>query len=306
MKARCCQIVLLLTVVVFNAYSAAAQDLQAEIQSGVQILYAPFSGQSAIGSVNLRIIPATSVDEEPDSGTTDVAKSYGIRFTPSDQGVFEVATANNESIPFSITSNNAEPFEFANNNYLHFAGLNQRSDIEFSYDILIAESIWAAAGTYSAFLNVDIVNLSDPRDILISRMLEVTVVVEPKLQTNLAGQIGSFEDGVDIATIDFGVFETAEQKQIFIQVRGNAKAVISLNSENNGTMVHSVNKQWTVDYSVEVDGETSTLEVPMQLQREVAKNFRGSSYPMTVIVGDVNSSFAGKYRDVITIEVSPQ
>lgn len=93
---------------------------------------------------------------------------------------------------------------------------------------------------------------------------------------------------------------------MFIQVRGNAPANIKVSSENDGRMKHEEREDTYVDYSVVVDGESSTLESPLELQRIVASDLEGSAYPMTVTIGNVDSSYAGAYQDLITIDVSPQ
>ena len=62
----------------------------------------------------------------------------------------------------------------------------------------------------------------------------------------------------------------------------------------------------SVNYSVVVDKVRSELDMPLNLNRPVSKSLKGVSYPMQVIVGDVNGAFAGTYEDMITVEVRPQ
>jgi len=93
---------------------------------------------------------------------------------------------------------------------------------------------------------------------------------------------------------------------VFLQVQGNTDAEIILSSENNGHLTHRSEQNAKINYSIEFDGKQSQLKTPLQVARPVAKTLRGSSYPLKVTIGDVEGSYSGQYRDIITIDVNPQ
>lgn len=279
------------------------QEVELSAPSALQMLYEPFSGLPAMANMRLDIRNVSQRQAEPE----ELNKRYELRIATEQNSAFNLALGTDGVLPFTVTATDAFAFEQREQFYLHSIayGVGSPKLMQLSYRVLIPEHIWAASGTFTRTLEISLVNVVDKSDVLASTTLEVSALVNAKLQTNLAGQVSSFEEGVDVAIVDFGTLETGETKRLFIQVRGNAKALISLTSENRGQMVHTLNPKWKVNYSITVDGQFSELSSPLEIERPVKRNFSGSAYPMDITIGDVKNSFAGKYRDVITIDVNP-
>ncbi len=295
------------------AKEIAGSSLELTGPGGLSFLYDPFSGQAGDQSIELAIEALLSSQPSTRDATTVSSSSianqwFNLRIRPAGSKQFDLVSDNGTKLPLEVSSSAKQRLSFQNGHYIDFINFSnqQEGTLKLSYKFSIKPSVWAAPGSYKKLVLVELVNANNPEEIMVTKTLDIVATVEPKLQTNLAGQIGSFDNGVDVAIMDFGSLKTGASKKVFIQVRGNSKAMITLSSENKGVMKHSINPKWYVDYTVNVDGETSSLESPMRVERPVAKNFRGSAYPMQVTIGDVTKSFSGKYSDIITIDVNPQ
>lgn len=309
MKSLCYRPWLLLGVVLNLLVSPLyAQNIEIDAPASVQVVYKPFSGLPSAESIKVTLSSLDGIMPEINDASRTGGAIYNIRIRSSDGGRFVARSSNGGELPVGIGTSSPEKLAGFDDHYLHyirFAGA--RSDARtINYDLAIRESIWAAPGTYAMSLDFEVVNAINKDQVFLLKTLQVIIIVEPNLQTNLAGQVGSFEDGVEVAIINFGKLESNESREIYVQVRGNTPARIRLSSENYGYMVNEKNHEWRVNYDVEVDGVSSSLETPLDLDRSVAKDFRGSAYPLRITVGDVAASFSGKYLDVITVDVRPQ
>ncbi len=285
------------------AASLGLDEIELSVNDEVRFVYEPFSGLPSNETFSLEIKNRSSREAE----SAELNKQYDIRLRPSTGGDVKLISASNGELPLNVVASDSPALAQRNGAYIHSIGYSALSGkhIQLDYALIIPEHIWASPESYSLSFDIALVNTLDDSDVLALAVIDVFAIVNPKLQANLAGQVSSFEEGVDVAIVDFGTLETGESKRLFIQVRGNSPALISLSSENQGAMVHSLNPKWRVDYSVIVDGQISDLSSPLELKRSVKRNFRGSAYPMDINVGDVMGRFAGKYRDVITIDVNP-
>ena len=212
-------------------------------------------------------------------------------------------------LPIAFENNNGNGrLNLFNGEYQYDFNVNQQSgsSIQLDFTASVPASIFAAAGLYVLGLEIDLVDAASGEPVASTQLFDFQVLVEPKLQTNLAGTRSAGVDGVKLSVIDFGELKTGMSERIFIQIRGNAPAKITVSSENKGRLLMEKTTHDFIDYSVSVDGESSTLEAPLNLRRPVTQDLRGTSYPMDVKIGNVEGAFAGVYRDVISIEVQPQ
>ena len=307
----------------FTISSALADDddddalsgIELQVAPSLQIDYKPFSGLPSSESLQLELRLEDQDDDDDDDDDDDLddddfqnsVQSLIIRFRPADQGAFN-AVGEQLQLPVIMTSTTNQPLESINNEYRHQINIDLSSSEPetFDYSLSILESLYADKGSYFLYLDVELLDPVTEEIIGVTQSVEVEVVVNAKLQTNIAGTQGSYEDGTNFAVIDFETLETGEMKRVFIQVRGNTPAELTVSSENDGRMQNTKRSDLYVDYSVEVDGVYSTLEQPLKLARTVARDLQGSAYPMEVTIGDVESSFSGNYQDIIHVDVNPQ
>ena len=218
------------------------------------------------------------------------------------------------ALPISLTSNSqGGRLRLINNEYRHNFVLNRGrgAEIELDYSVNVPASIFAVAAEYNLSLEVDLLDFSSKQEIAATQTIELRAEVNPRLQVNIAGTNSANRSTAALSTVDFGALETSETRQIFVQLRGNVPAIIGIRSENNGRLLLQEKGSKGsggdyINYSVNVDGVSSELKSALSLRRRAALDLRGSSYPMIIKIGDVEGAFAGRYKDVITIEVRPQ
>ncbi len=297
-----------LLVLSYSAVVAQVPPIDVRLKPLPTINYQPFSGRSAeqLLQVEFIVIPEVT-EQEAESTQTPEPRRVSLRIRPSEIGPF-VASGESGQLPISVrpVQKNGK-FDFFDNEYRHdFTVTPFSNKIEtVRYQVYVNSGVFAVAGRYTLPLYVGIVDVVTQAPLTDLTAVNVEVLVKPKLQVNIAGTRTAKGPGGKIPKIDFGELESGETQRVFIQLRGNAPATIRVSSENGGIMKGS-ETDTSVNYSVVVDKVRSELDMPLNLNRPVSKSLKGVSYPMQVIVGDVNGAFAGTYEDMITVEVRPQ
>lgn len=295
-----------------HAQETEQAELEIRVPGVVQFNYDPFSGLPSSDSINIEIhnLAAEVVDETEDAlpDLDDASlREVILSIQPLDAASFNLV-GENIQLPIDLVATNQPtilPAELGYEGRIVLDMANTPSSL-IELNLKIFESLYADAGSYILGLEISLLDPLTNELIGSPAQTSLEVSVLQKLQTNIAGAKGRYEDGVNFAVIDFEELETGEQQRVFIQVRGNTDADITVSSEHEGRMLNTENPKLYVDYTVDVDGEISDLEVPLKLARSVAKDLQGSAYPMTVIIGDVSKSFSGSYQDIIHVDVSPQ
>jgi len=277
------------------------------LSSSQIIEYQPFSGKPAAQLLNVTMFIAPDFNQQDVDTATKPSKQVSLIVRPSRLGNF-FAVNDNGKLPIGIRpTSKTGTFDLFNNEYRHnFSKTPVGGEtLNFEYQVFINAGIYASPGSYRLPLYVGLLNTvtKEPLSDLVA--YDVEVFVKPKLQVNIAGTRTQKGAASKTPMIDFGKLESGESQQVFIQLRGNAPANITISSENKGLMAGS-SKDTFVDYSITVGKTASELEQPLNINRQVSANLKGSSYPMKIIVGDVRGAFSGTYRDRITVEVRPQ
>ena len=307
-----------LPVFVIHAQTAAQDRYELRVPSIVEFNYDPFSGLPSSASFDIEVhsllddSDVKNIDEgysdaqqEPDGA--DFQREVMLSIKPLNAGSFNLI-GESIQLPIEFVAKNQPTIIRVAEAYEGRVLLNSNNNpsVIVELNTTVPESLFADAGEY--LLELEVVLLDGETNELIVNPVQISVEVSvlQKLQTNIAGAKGRYDDGANFSVIDFGTLQSGEQRQVFIQVRGNTDADISVTSENKGRMLNTENSKLSINYTVEVDGELSELEVPLNLARSVAKDLQGSAYPMIVTIGIVKNSFAGVYQDIIHVDVSPQ
>lgn len=107
------------------------------------------------------------------------------------------------------------------------------------------------------------------------------------------------------ASIDFGVAHTGDRGRVFINVWSNGSVTISLDSANHSVLRHIANAALPpIPYSATFDGSPINLASTFAAQRTPPASIVGASYPFVVTLGNVSGKFAGRYRDIVTVNVN--
>jgi len=312
-----CVVFCFMQAIAIYAQTAEQGSYELRAPASIEFNYDPFSGLPSSESFDVEIhnvVHSSAVDEalddtQAEAGFADLNSQQEVILSikPLNLGSFNLI-GDSTQLPVELSAKNQPTVIRVGEAYEGRILLDAKNSLSGLLELSMAvpESMFAEAGAYTLELEVALFD-SDTSE-AIGNPIQISVVVSilQKLQTNIAGAKGRYDDGANFSVIDFGTLQSSEQRQVFIQVRGNTDADISVSSENKGRMINTENSNLSVNYTVEVDGELSELEVPLNLARSVAKDLQGSAYPMIVTIGNVRNSFAGVYQDIIHVDVSPQ
>ena len=169
----------------------------------------------------------------------------------------------------------------------------------------------AAAGDFTDQIRLRLVDL-DAGQAQVGEELGTVVraTVPSRAQVNLAGSAGHFDPGpFAFAGLDFGEMTTGDERSAFVQIRATRPVTVTLVSQNGGALrrIGSGDPGEAVSYALSLNG--SALDLSQGAQSVPATppvSLDGQSYPLSVrLTGDTSRMPAGQYRDVVTIEVTP-
>jgi hypothetical protein len=177
---------------------------------------------------------------------------------------------------------------------------------EAQFDAATVIDVVPEAGTYAADIKL-LVQDAEGNPLLPSIPVRVQLVSTPRAQLGLAGAAGAFGSGSSVEVVDFGDAVTGATRNIFVQVRANAPSTLTIKSEHRGTMrrLGDVTTESNLPYAIQLDGEAVDLAAPWARAIDPPRTLAGASLPMLFTLGTVNDQMAGRYQDVVTIDISP-
>jgi len=180
------------------------------------------------------------------------------------------------------------------------------STAEAQFDAAITADAVPEAGTYTSDLKL-LVEDVDGNTLLPSIPIRVQLVSTPRAQLNLAGAAGVFGSGSSVEVVDFGEAVTGATRNIFVQVRANAPSTLTIKSQHGGIMrrLGDVVTDSTVPYAIELEGAPIDLADTWSRAIDPPRTLAGASLPMLFKLGTVTGQMAGRYQDVVTIDISP-
>ena len=153
---------------------------------------------------------------------------------------------------------------------------------EVSVNTLVLEGQVAPPNTYTDEINIRLFGSASttPLEVL-NRQISITV--NPRVELNIAGARSNFAaSGLTVDTVNFGELETGESQSVYVQVRANSNAQISLESEHGGVLRHIIQPaqaKTEVAYSAELDRQILDFKSgPVILQRQVGRSLVGENY----------------------------
>lgn len=133
----------------------------------------------------------------------------------------------------------------------------------------------------------------------------VAVRARARAQINLAGAAAAF-GGSSTERVDFGEAKTGAQARVFVQLRANTAATLTIASENGGTLRHATEKDAPpIPYDAVLDGRTLDLAAPTRLPVQAPRTIAGVSLPLDLTLGRAEGAMAGAHQDVLTFEFAP-
>lgn len=138
--------------------------------------------------------------------------------------------------------------------------------------------------------------------------IEMQLLLEspPRAQVNIAGAAASFGEGLAVDRVDFGALVEGASRRVFVQVRANTGATLSVTSENGGVLRHVSVPDAVAPYSARLDDRTLDLSITDQVAVDPPRTVAGRSLPMDMTIGRIERPVAGRYEDIVTIEIIPE
>lgn len=276
------------------ALTAQATNVEMSAPSGVSVSYDPFTGFPGLEDVTFELI--SSGHEASLPARLIIKPEFGTDFQLTSTGV---------PLELEIVSNAGG---MTTGRYEMPVMLSPNASQQLAVTFKVPAGQYADAGQADINLIAELVDAATGQPLASEHVLQINCDVPSRAQTNFAGTTPGYANGIGTAHIDFGHIIPGDSRQINFQVRGNANVMVMISSENNGKMVNQEDALVTpVGYSIIADGIPSDLSAPLNLFRLPEKTLTGSSYPLKVTLDPMSvTPFAGIYKDIISIDVTPQ
>lgn len=182
---------------------------------------------------------------------------------------------------------------------------DKRYRIAFAIQVIL-DSV-APAGTHVERFSVELRDAGALTPLHAPAPLSLKLASKPRAQMNISGGAGSFGQGGTISRVDFGDLVTNSEKHIFLQVRSNTQARLTIASENLGLLKREEASGPTdgISYQAFLSGKEVDLKQVAQIMLAPPLNMAGTSLPFDLRIGTVGARAAGTYSDHLTINISP-
>ena len=178
------------------------------------------------------------------------------------------------------------------------------TQIEYRLSIPRGQSA-APSGAYRDTLDLELYAVDESGRLLGAPLQAATLAISYAVARVLSLNI----KGADAITMaGFGTLAEGQQRTVEIQARSNQGYRLAVSSDNRGvlTLTPKVPGQsWTVPYAATLGGRPLDLAgAPiLLLDYPPTRPESDASHLLTVSIGDVGQKRAGRYEDVITIEI---
>ncbi|MFP4386351.1 MAG: hypothetical protein ACLFRA_03980 [Alphaproteobacteria bacterium] len=135
----------------------------------------------------------------------------------------------------------------------------------------------------------------------------LSAYIYPQAGISLAGSAGAhYSHGKRNAVMDFGTLKRGDKKSIFVKVRANQPYKMVFTSENNGQMRNLDVSGHFIKYRADLDGKgLNFFSGSQDIVKKRITDSRGDSHKLSVNIGNTSEKAAGRYQDIITIDVFP-
>lgn len=283
---------------VLAALAAPAMACDLAVLDGprtVRIEYNPFAVGPSAGALDLRLENRgeTACDLRlsftDDVGTEVVSLALGgvgVEFRPREASGLQTAEVQNNVFQYQLAPG---------------------AKGEAQLDAVVMRGAVADAGEYGVDLRL-LVKDKDGKELSAPIPVRVILQATPRAQLNLAGAAGAFGTGSSVEVVDFGEAAVGVERRIFLQVRANTLATVSIVSANGGVLkrIEKAQNATALPYAVELDGASVDLSRLWIKEIDPPRTLAGISIPMTFVLGDIGGAMEGRYADVLTIDISPK
>lgn len=175
-----------------------------------------------------------------------------------------------------------------------------------SLDALVTQDAVAGAGEHAAELLLELRDTAATAARTAPMPVRIVLATAARAQMNIVGAAATFGEGARVTRVDFGEMATGATRRVFLQVRANTGARLTIDSANRGRLVlpDAPEGQEGVPYSARL------LDLPVDLTEhwehviDPPKTVAGASIPLDLVLGEVGGRPAGAYSDILNLELS--
>lgn len=267
-----------------TAHASACDDFAIDVRQTSGSVYDPASMAGTVLNVAV-----TAADPDLKPGCTSVP----IKIEPQAGGVFSFMLSG-DTLNYSVQNSNQTGPRSANEIALNGNARNTIVGGGVANVPLFGFQAgqFVRAGRYTAPINVTVGNAPP-------FAYELAIDVEPSIRFVA-------ENGAREKTLSFGDVTGGSERSSAIFYRTNAAFQLRATSQNRGTLLHEGGPQFgTISYQATYDGTPIDLASGMAV---LSRAYPGASVQSDVLrigIEPQNDKFAGKYRDVLTLEFIP-
>jgi len=273
-----------------------------------------------VSSINIESAQTISVSRPNGTGANNCAYAYFF-FSKGNANSYNRKAFNSlgEGLSYNLYQGTSQfgilkdAYDFQNGNeyiktYLQRPNENFQSQFYF-YLPSTSNTSMVRGGNYSDQIYVNIYRSgmnSNYAYYEYTRMLPITIFVPKIVNISLVDSGSPIDLNSTFKNLDFGNLETNESKSFDLMVASNAGFRISLSSLNNGKLKNNTNTNYSINYSLKLNGNTINLSNSANTPVLVATGSgvtgnNGVRLPFNVKIGSVDEEQWGDYQDYITI-----
>ena len=163
-------------------------------------------------------------------------------------------------------------------------------------------------GQYSEAIHIDVFDTSlgskKNKYIISSTDHDLTANIESRVEARVSSSSGNYGNGSSLSVMDFGILESNMKEDMYLQLRGNTDASVTVSSLNNGSLQNTRDVAETIDYTLRFGNNYYNLSAPFQESVSINPQMSGKSVRMRYIIGSVDGKLGGLYKDTLNITVN--
>lgn len=175
---------------------------------------------------------------------------------------------------------------------------------QIDYQLMIPRGQFAAPGQITDTVDLELYAVDESGGVisppLQTTMLSIGYTVARAMSVNIKG-------GGTTTTMSFGALAEGQQQSVIIDARSNATYQLDVSSDNGGALILTpgiAGQDWSIPYAAMLDQQPLSLSQGASLQNlQPTQPGYDASHSLMVTIGDANRKRAGRYEDVITIEI---
>ncbi|WP_156460710.1 hypothetical protein [Sphingomonas sp. Leaf339] len=173
-------------------------------------------------------------------------------------------------------------------------------------EALVTQDAVPEAGDHALDLMLEVRDIGAPATNTAPAPVRVQLFAVPRAQMNIAGAAGTFGEGSTVSHIDFGILASDATRSVFLQVRANTTARLTIDSAHRGRLLlkDKPDGDEGFSYQARLRGEEIDLTRHWEQVIEAPRSVAGTSMPLELRLGTIGPHVAGDYEDVLTLEIS--